>query len=108
MAFVGIWFARKQSATALDQMTSGVAVLTQTVDLEWAPGSELHSAGSALSPGWLRIKAGLAQIEFSDGARLLVEDHRISSGGGAERCGADFSLRTGFSRSFWSDKAWLG
>ena len=73
MAIVGIWLAHRQSAPALDQMTSGVAVLTQSVDLEWVPESESYNAGSALSPGWLRIKSGLAQIEFSDGARLLVE-----------------------------------
>jgi ferric-dicitrate binding protein FerR (iron transport regulator) len=73
IAVVGIWLAWQHGAAPRDQMTSGVAVLTQAVDLEWAPGSESHNTGAALSPGWLRIKSGLAQIEFSDGARVLLE-----------------------------------
>jgi ferric-dicitrate binding protein FerR (iron transport regulator) len=73
VAVVGIWLARRQVTVPHDQMTSGVAVLAQAVDLEWTPGSEPHSIGAALSPGWLRIKSGLAQIEFSDGARVLLE-----------------------------------
>lgn len=63
----------QQASVPRDQMTSGVAVLTQAVDLEWVAGSETFTSGAALSPGWLRLKSGLAQIEFSDGARVLVE-----------------------------------
>ena len=73
VAVVGIWLARQHASTARDQMTSGVAVLTQAVDLEWASDSESRGTGAALSPGWLRIKSGLAQVEFSSGARVLVE-----------------------------------
>jgi ferric-dicitrate binding protein FerR (iron transport regulator) len=72
-AIVGIWLARQQIDSHSDQTTSAVAVLTEAVDVEWAPGSEPHSVGAALSPGWLRLKAGLAQIEFNDGARVIVE-----------------------------------
>ncbi len=73
VAVLGIWFARMQPDADHDRMTTGVAVLAQAIDLEWAPGSEVLSTGAALSPGWLRIQSGLAQIEFSDGARLIVE-----------------------------------
>jgi ferric-dicitrate binding protein FerR (iron transport regulator) len=73
VAIVGIWLARQQIDGHADQTTSAVAVLTQAVDVEWMPGSEPHSVGAALSPGWLRLKAGLAQVEFNDGARVIVE-----------------------------------
>ena len=53
-----------------------VAVLTQAVDVEWAPGTEPHTVGGRCRPG-LRLKAGLAQIEFNDGARVI----RRGSGG---------------------------
>ncbi len=73
VAVLGIWFVRVQTEATCDRLTTGVAVLAQAIDLEWAPGSDAHSAGATLSPGWLRIAAGLAQIEFSDGARVIVE-----------------------------------
>jgi ferric-dicitrate binding protein FerR (iron transport regulator) len=74
VAIAGIWLAREKiDNRGGDQTTSAVAVLTQAVDVEWAPGGEAYSVGAALSPGWLRLKAGLAQIEFDDGARLIVE-----------------------------------
>ncbi|MEI9897911.1 MAG: LamG-like jellyroll fold domain-containing protein [Chthoniobacter sp.] len=73
LAFAGIAWERRQADATRDQTTSAVAVLTQAVDVEWAPGDETHTVGGALSPGWLRLKAGLAQIEFNDGARIIVE-----------------------------------
>ncbi|MEP6667691.1 MAG: LamG-like jellyroll fold domain-containing protein [Chthoniobacter sp.] len=69
---VGIWIAWQQFETR-DQTTSAVAVLTQAVDVEWASGNDAHTVGGALSPGWLRLKSGLAQIEFNDGARVILE-----------------------------------
>ena len=73
VAIAGIWLAREKIDSRNDQTTSAVAVLTQAVDVEWVPGSESHSVGAALSPGWLRLKSGLAQIEFNDGARVILE-----------------------------------
>ena len=72
-AIAGIWWARQQIDPHSDPTTSAVAVLTQAVDVEWEPGAEPQSVGAALSPGWLRLKSGLAQIEFNDGARVIVE-----------------------------------
>ncbi|MCX6855399.1 MAG: FecR domain-containing protein [Verrucomicrobia bacterium] len=51
--------------------TSAVAVLTQGINLQWE--GESHASGSPLTPGWLRLKSGLAQIEFYQGARVTLE-----------------------------------
>ena len=53
--------------------TASVAVLTRGVNLVWEPDSASPAPGSPLSPGWLRLKSGLAQIEFYQGARVLIE-----------------------------------
>ncbi|EDY18195.1 LamG domain protein jellyroll fold domain protein [Chthoniobacter flavus Ellin428] len=73
VAVVGIWMAWRQIEARGDQTTSAVAVLTEAVDMEWAPGTGDHAVGGPLSPGWLRFDSGLAQIEFNDGARVIVE-----------------------------------
>jgi hypothetical protein len=51
--------------------TAAVAVLARGVNMEWE--GESHTQGSPLSPGWLRLKSGLAQIEFYQGARVTLE-----------------------------------
>ncbi|MEN3941243.1 LamG-like jellyroll fold domain-containing protein [Prosthecobacter sp. SYSU 5D2] len=51
--------------------TAAVAVLARGVNVEWE--GESHAPGSPLSPGWLRLKSGLAQIEFYQGARVTLE-----------------------------------
>lgn len=56
-----------------ESTTVAVAVLTRTVGAEWA---ELYSGpvvGTALEPGWLKLKAGLAEVEFFSGARVVLE-----------------------------------
>lgn len=73
VAAIGIGVAYRQIEMHSDQTTSAVAVLTQAVDVEWAPGNNDHAIGGALSPGWLRLDSGLAQIEFNDGARVILE-----------------------------------
>jgi ferric-dicitrate binding protein FerR (iron transport regulator) len=73
VALAGIWLAYEKIDSRGDQTTSAVAVLAQAVEVEWMGGGEPYSVGAALSPGWLRLKSGLAQIEFNDGARLIVE-----------------------------------
>jgi hypothetical protein len=56
--------------TALE---SGVAVLTHTSDVVWGKDSEGMKAGSVLPPGWLHVKSGVLQVEFSRGARVVLE-----------------------------------
>jgi hypothetical protein len=51
--------------------TDAVAVLARGLNLQWE--GESHASGSALTPGWLRLKSGLVQIEFYQGARVTLE-----------------------------------
>jgi len=50
----------------------GVATLSTTLDAQFADGSSLRS-GDTLAPGIVRLKKGLAQVEFFSGASALVE-----------------------------------
>src|SRR6185295_18158061 len=50
-----------------------VAVLTRTVDAAWADGSRTFASGAPLDRGVLRLKSGLAEIEFFSGARVVLE-----------------------------------
>jgi hypothetical protein len=54
-----------------EETTASVAVLTRGVNLEW--DSATITPGTPLSPGWLKLKSGIAQIEFYQGARVLIE-----------------------------------
>ncbi len=51
--------------------TAAVAVLARGVNLEW--DGPAQAPGSPLIPGWIRLKSGLAQIEFYQGARVTLE-----------------------------------
>ena len=54
-------------------MSASVAILTHTAEAVWGEGSEYRQRGESLTPGWLRLKAGAVQIEFSRGARVVLE-----------------------------------
>jgi hypothetical protein len=47
--------------------------LSQAVETRWNSAADSHSVGAALEPGWLRLRSGLVQVTFCNGARLLVE-----------------------------------
>ena len=49
----------------------GVAVLALANGVEWTDGG--HVPGALLAPGWLRLTAGAAQVEFYSGARVIIE-----------------------------------
>lgn len=49
-----------------------VAVLVHAPDAQWG-GDERPRLGAPLAPGWLRLQAGLAQLEFYSGATVIVE-----------------------------------
>lgn len=53
--------------------TSAIAVLTRGVDLVWEEGVAVPGQNELLSPGELRLKSGVAEIEFFQGARLCME-----------------------------------
>lgn len=57
----------------VEATTTAVAVLTRTVQAQWAEGSEAPHTGALLVPGELKLEAGLAQIEFFSGARVVLE-----------------------------------
>ncbi|MDB6073986.1 MAG: hypothetical protein JWO89_1626 [Verrucomicrobiaceae bacterium] len=76
ITLLGAWILRQAvdlKASSYEATTASVAVLTRGVNLEWETDSIAPMAGSPLSPGWLRLKSGLAQIEFYQGARVLIE-----------------------------------
>ena len=76
ITLLGTWALRQfadYKASNYEATTASVAVLMRGVNLEWETGTTAPVAGSPLSPGWLRLKSGLAQIEFYQGARVLIE-----------------------------------
>ncbi|MEI9897462.1 MAG: LamG-like jellyroll fold domain-containing protein [Chthoniobacter sp.] len=50
-----------------------VAVLTHSADAVWADSGTGRQRGESLAPGWLHLKSGAVQIEFSRGARVVLE-----------------------------------
>lgn len=66
-----LWF--KQPATRTGTTSAAVAMLIRTVDARWDHNTEAVRVGSALEPGWLRLKSGLAQVVFYSGARVVIE-----------------------------------
>ena len=51
----------------------GVAVLVDAGEVEWLEEGDAPQENDILSPGPLRMKSGLLQVEFYSGARLIVE-----------------------------------
>ncbi|MBA4190644.1 MAG: hypothetical protein C0467_21875 [Planctomycetaceae bacterium] len=56
-----------------ESTTVAVAVLTRTVGAEWAEPQNVLVVGAALEPGWLKLTAGLAEVEFFSGARVVLQ-----------------------------------
>ncbi len=67
----GAWIVLPWLASDDEQTTASVAVLTRGVNMVWE--SAAITPGTPLSPGWLKLKSGIAQIEFYQGARLSIE-----------------------------------
>jgi hypothetical protein len=65
-----IWSVVPESPDA-EETTASVAVLSRGVNLEWESGD--IAPGTPLAPGWLKLKSGIAQIEFYQGARIVIE-----------------------------------
>lgn len=72
LTFTWIWFGGS-SGSGTEPTTSAVAVLTRLVNAEWEPSSPQPATNALLSPGTLRLKSGVAQIEFFEGARVVLE-----------------------------------
>ncbi len=71
-----------EETSATEETSASVAVLTRGVNLNWE--TTPIQPGSPLSPGLLKLKSGIAQIEFFQGARVTLEGpaelNLISSG----------------------------
>jgi hypothetical protein len=70
----GWWGLRPREQDKREGSTSqAVAMLSRVVDAEWAPGEAPPRLGAPLEPGWLRLKAGFAQVVFYSGARIVLQ-----------------------------------
>lgn len=71
---VGIWNLRPLGSNDQTQPTSkAVAMLNRTADPIWNRGEPVPRLNAPLEPGWLRLEAGLAQVIFYSGARVVIE-----------------------------------
>lgn len=71
---VGVWgFWLKRTSTRQGATSTAVAMLTRAVDAHWDPSDDPPRVGSALDPGWLRLEAGMVQVVFYSGARVVIE-----------------------------------
>jgi hypothetical protein len=64
------WFKHPGSR---DSTSTAVAVLAHAADVEWSGADGAYPVGTALEPGWLRLKSGLVQVVFYSGARVVIE-----------------------------------
>ncbi len=56
----------------VELLDEGVAVVTQSYDIQWAGETQLQ-IGSSVSPGKVSLTSGLIQLEFYRGAVVVVE-----------------------------------
>lgn len=63
----------KKNSTPTPSVVASVAVLTHSADAIWQDGSAARKSGESLTPGWLKLKSGAVQVEFSRGARVVLE-----------------------------------
>ena len=61
------------AAPEAEVLDDSVAVLLQATGVQWENSDLPTAVGSPLPPGWLRLKAGLAHIEFYSGANVILE-----------------------------------
>ncbi|MDF1816635.1 MAG: hypothetical protein P1V20_30815 [Verrucomicrobiales bacterium] len=66
-------FTRTSVATTdTEVLEDGIATIEHAIDTKWASDSGL-TTGSILSPGSLELTSGLAQLQFYNGAQLILE-----------------------------------
>lgn len=71
ITLLGTWTVLPWLETDDEKTTASVAVLTRGVNMVWQ--SAAITPGTPLSPGWLKLQSGIAQIEFYQGARVTIE-----------------------------------
>ena len=70
LAAIAAW---KNFAPGKAASPQNIATLTRAADAVWADAAAARQTGQALQAGWLRLKSGAVQVEFSRGARVVVE-----------------------------------
>lgn len=65
-------FGRNGSTNLNAEDSQSVARFSRLVDVKW-PGEADPSVGEAIFPGTIELKEGLAEIEFNNGAIVIVE-----------------------------------
>lgn len=74
LAAAGLWSLRTFRPTDRSSTTSkAIAMLSRTADAQWQQGKEIPRLNAPLEPGELQLEAGLAEIIFYSGARLVME-----------------------------------
>lgn len=67
------WLQPPSSKPAEETMHQGFAILTRMIDAEWQSGGSGRREGEVLPPGHLRLKSGFAQVEFFNGATVILQ-----------------------------------
>jgi hypothetical protein len=67
------WKKSETPSPAVVATAANVAVLTHSADAVWSEEDADRKSGDSLAPGWLKLKAGVVQVEFSRGARVVLE-----------------------------------
>lgn len=76
MALVAIVTRRLSPPAAVSgaiATSKAVAMLNETAGARWAGPEGGPRLGAPLEPGWLKLEAGLAQVVFYSGARVVIE-----------------------------------
>jgi ferric-dicitrate binding protein FerR (iron transport regulator) len=69
-----VWWLQPPASQPLEEtMHQGFAILTRMIDAEWQSGGSGRREGQVLPPGHLRLKSGLAQVEFFNGATVIMQ-----------------------------------
>ena len=71
-ATLGTWVLTRPPAH-VPPPAAGIATLSSALNVEWVDSQEPGHVGNMLKPGWVRIKSGLAQIDFLNGASVWLE-----------------------------------
>src|SRR5687767_1778310 len=67
------FFPSKKDTAPQHTYSTSVAILTHSADAVWADADSARQNGEVLTPGWLKLKSGAVQVEFSRGARVVLE-----------------------------------
>lgn len=74
IAAAGVWFrTRPQPMVQKSPVMPGVAVLNDAYGVEWQDAQEPNHVGNVLKPGALKLKSGVAQIQFLNGANVWMQ-----------------------------------